>query len=401
MKTKYDNGERHLEEINHVSILESVDEVFDSATSLMTLNAVMYGSTITALIAGLPICGDLDIAVSKQEYMRICQSFASSVKWLQTDGKRIPEHSADHGRAFVQAEAPSSSNPYAEAKHLPVSKTATFESVNQSCVQIVESKVMTGDRLEDALEVVRKVDFTFCGMAVDSFGRMLEVIPHAYDDCLQRVIRIQNYQPEMDFERMDHRLHKYIERGWGLTMSIDQVMSNLNKAKIEHAKVHDKAKPTKRLKSKKPISLFNIRRDNDKHCYTIETKRILEDTIPMPGHIRDLISHCAAKLFDVNLNSAIDKNGKSRFWGINKPLSATLAQSIVRKTTEDILGKHQSTFYRAVQKEKKEKKEKGYKAMYSSGKPAPNTAPNYSTGYVTTNAGGFTTSNTSSSVWSK
>jgi hypothetical protein len=396
METKYDNGERHLEEINHVSILESIDEVFDSATSLMTLDAVMYGSTVTALIAGLPICGDLDIAVSKQEYMRICQNFASSVKWLQVNGKRIPEHSADPERAYRLAEAPSSSNPYAKAKHLPVSKTATFASVNQSCVQIVESKIMTGDKLEDALEVVRKVDFTFCGMAVDSFGRMLEVIPHAYDDCLQRVIRIQNYQPETDFERMKHRLHKYIERGWGLTMSIDQAMSNLNKAKIEHAKVHgNKTKPTG-PKLKKPLPLFMITKDKDKHYYIIETKKILEDTIPMPGHIRDLISGCATKEFGVVLNSAVNAEGRSRYWGINEPLTAPLAQKIVREATKKILSEHQATFSRASQKEEKEKNSR-YQSMYGSGKPAPNY-----TGYVATSSGRFSTSTSASSAtWGK
>ena len=369
MKTKYDNGERHLEEINHVSILESVDEVFDGATSLMTLNAVMYGSTVTALVAGLPICGDLDIAVSKQEYMKICQNFASSVKWLQVNGKRIPERSTDHGRAFqVSTAHPTSSrsNPYSESKHLPVSQTAAFESVNQSRVQIIESKIMTGDRLEDSLEIVRKVDFTFCGIAVDNFGRMLEVIPHAYDDCLQRVIRIQNYQPQMDLERMKFRLHKYIERGWSLTMSIDQAVSNLNKAKTKYIKAHGKKVRPHLKKPGKRIAIFGIRKDNKSAGYCIETKAIVREAIPMTGPILDVVANYAMKEHGIELNSSINKAGIVRFWGINKPMGASAAQKTVSLATAELLHRYRDAFDGAIEREKNKSHAKMYDKKPSS-----------------------------------
>ena len=60
---KHDRDEQYLKEIDHASILESIDEVFDHATSLMTPSAVMYDSTITAMIAGLSIVGDLDSCI--------------------------------------------------------------------------------------------------------------------------------------------------------------------------------------------------------------------------------------------------------------------------------------------------------------------------------------------------
>lgn len=339
---KYDNGERHLEEINHVSVLESVDEVFDNATSLMTQNAVMYGSTVTALITGLPICADLDIAVSNQEYMKLCKNFASSVKWVQVDGKRVAEHkpeSSSHSFNLPSLSAGHSSdkNPYKDVKYLPISKMVSFEAVNRSRVQIVESKTMTGDRLEDALEVVRRVDFTFCGMAIDRYGRMLEVIPHAYDDCRQRVIRIQNYRPAMDLVRMKGRLLKYIKRGWGLTISIDQAIANLNRAKAEDAK-----KATKKIKRKKPrpMALFKIKK-SVKMGFTLETKTVVRKMIGATSPIRDAVRSLAARYFRIDVvESTVNSKGDLIFWAHKNVMSGSIAKELADRASEYIIKKY-------------------------------------------------------------
>jgi len=359
---RYDNGENHLEEINHVSVLESVDEVFDSATSLMTQNAVMYGSTVTALITGLPICADLDIAVSNQEYMRLCKNFASSVKWLQVDGKRVPEHRpSDSPHKFNlpggTTAYSSGKNPYQEAKHLPISKMVVFEAVNRSRVQIVESKTMTGDRLEDALEVVRSVDFTFCGMAIDRYGRILEVIPHAYDDCKQRIIRIQNYQPAIDPARMKERLHKYIKRGWGLSMSIDQAVANLNRAKMEQAK-----RLSKKSKKKKPrpINLFTVKK-SIKWGTILETKKEVRQMIGATSPIRDAVRTMAAKHFGmVGIESTVNDNSSLIFWSDGKTMSGTTAKQLATITSEHIIKKFKLDLKRLKQEEKIRKLSKMY-----------------------------------------
>jgi len=375
---KYDNGERYLEEINHVSVLESVDEVFDSATSIMTPNAVMYGSTVTALITGLPICADLDIAVSNQEFMTLCKNFASSVKWIQTDGKRIPERKAsDFSHKF---ELPSSGispatpgqkvkNPYAEAKHLPISKMVAFEAVNNNRVQIVESKTMTGDRLDDALEVVRKVDFTFCGIAIDRYGRVLEVIPHAYDDCRRRIIRIQNYQPLTDPACMKERLYKYIRRGWGLTMSIDQAMANLDKAKREHAK-----KLSKKSKRKKPrpISLFTVKK-NSRLGYVLETKPEVRRMIGSNSLIISAAKKLANKHFDTKLESTIDARGHLIFWVHSKTMSGTIARELTDMISEYLSKRYKIDYNKVKTEDKMRKMGKMYakKPMDSSSGSAP------------------------------
>lgn len=339
---EYDNGERHLIEIDHVSVLESVDEIFDGATSLMTLNAVMYGSTITALIAGQPVVGDLDIAVSNQEYMKLCQNFASSVKWLQVDGKRIPERqipSSRAGKPYANVTAgltSSNKNPYKEAQHLPVSKMAAFQALNDARVQIIESKTMSGDRLEDALEIVRKVDFTFCGIAVDCFGRMLEVVPHAYDDCNQRVIRIQKYQSSMDPFRLKKRLRKYTKRGWALTLSIDQAMANLNKAKLEYAKRVGK-KPKGR-KSAGP-AFFELKK-NSKYTWIIETNEAVSRLIGSNNEIGKAVKYFASVQHEINLASLVNARGRLIFFSkpgdSKKLLGPPHGRSIIEAATNHL-----------------------------------------------------------------
>jgi len=403
---KYDNGERYLKEIDHVSILESIDEVFDSATSLLTLNAVMYGSTVTALIAGLPICGDLDVAVSNQEYMKLCQNFASSVKWVQVNGKRIlersaPERSSDGTRAFkLSAYNPSSDkgNPYAEAKHLPISKTATFQSLNDSRVQIIESKSMTGDRLEDALEIVRKVDFTFCGMAVDRYGRMLEAITHAYDDCNQRVIRIQDYQPLTDPKHLQHRLQKYIARGWSLTMSIDQVMANLKEAKLKYTK--SMASKSKTKKKKKPSSyvMFKTRKDK-KRGYVIETKKGARRLIGSNNAVRDRIRFFSERHFGLSLDSTIDALGYLIFWSVgSKSMTGPMAMELISLASAHLIKK----FKLDPAKLKAEEKNQKLARMYGEKSDKP-MAEKY--GYISATYGsatyGSTASTSSGSNWGK
>jgi len=391
---KYDNGERYLKEIDHVSILESIDEVFDSATSLLTLNALMYGSTVTALIVGLPICGDLDIAVSNQEYMKLCQNFASSVKWVQIKGKRIAErstsgHGSDSVRAFnlTSHNSGNEKSPYAKAKHLPVSKTATFQSLNNNRVQIIESKSMTGDRLEDALEIVRKVDFTFCGMAVDRYGRMLETIAHAYDDCNQKVIRIQDYQPLMDPEHLKQRLRKYIARGWSLTMSIDQAMANLNKATMEYNKsMAGKSKVKKKLKA---YVMFKINKQK-RRGFVIETSSAARRMIGSNNIIRSAVRSFAERHFGLGIDSTINALGHLVFWAVGTPIMTNgMAIELASLASAHLMNK----FELDPKKLKAEEKNQKLAKMYGEKSDKP-MAEKY--GYVSTVTYG-STSNSSAS----
>lgn len=340
----YDNGEQHLEEINHVSVLESIDEVFDGITSLMTLNSVMYGSTVTALLAGLPIEGDLDIAVSSQEYMMMTQNLASCVKWIQIEGKNVAERKHTHKRPYRSTPSPSSapmvvhaspSSPfsssdkkesiYSKVKHMPLSNVVAFQTVNGARVQIMESKAMTGDMLEDALKVVRRVDFVFCGIAIDRYGRVLEVMPHAYNDCLQRVIRIRDYQPEFDTGQLKQRFYKYIKRGWNLGISIDQAMLNLNKAKRKYYEQQAAKKGKKRPKPK-PISGFRL--VNKGSTVLIQARKELLGLIDSVSAVRDAVRHMAIP-YGIDLDYTSKNPAHLELWSKRKKLTTSSAQAII------------------------------------------------------------------------
>lgn len=266
--------ERYLKEIEKPSLTEVVDEHFDSITTMLTPNAVLYGSTITSIIAGFPIEGDLDIAVSHLEFVGVAKNLANSAKWVQVEGSRIAEDDFSRSKPSVQVNAKpytttfssksrstgssrggslysrlkSEGSVYPGAPGIPVSQVVAFKTVNGARVQIVESKGSEGDPLEDALAVVRKVDFVFCGIGMDKYGRLLEVIEGAYDDCCQKIIRIAQYDPLIKPNKLKQRFDKYTKRGWSLGISVDQAMIDLGEATKSYQL--REAKRTKKLKAK-------------------------------------------------------------------------------------------------------------------------------------------------------
>lgn len=333
----YDTGEKHLVEINHVSILESVDEVFDGISSMMTENAVLYGSTVTALLTGLPIRGDLDVSASASEFMTLAQNIASSTKWVQVEGSNIPEKHGDSGRRLGGVRS-SGGNPYGDAKHLPVNDVVAFTGVNGARIQVVKSRTTTGDPLEDALQVVRKVDFVFCGLAVDKYGRVLEVIPGAYSDNLQRVMRILDYQHRLDPTRLRSRFRKYLDRGYSLGVAIDTAMANLKKAKAEHeARMMVKRKKFSIKKKKsaiwahRPIS----------GSIVINTAKELSVAVGSSSWLRDVIRHYAMNEFHITLMAKSSASGGLMLWadpnGDITSMSMPSANRIIEKVKQHIM----------------------------------------------------------------
>ena len=228
----------YLKEIDCPSLIEPIDERFDGVTSLMTPNAVIYGSSLTSIISGLKANGDLDITISPSEYETMCGALQGSSKWLQIEGKTVPD-SVSNQNDWQFRKNKKHKNPYEEIPGIPLDETVAFENITGAKVQLIKSKSNTTDHLHDALEVVRKVDFAFCGMAMDRYGRLMETLPHSYNDCLARVIRIANYRAGDDLDRMRDRIDKYLKRGWSLSISLDTIFENMRRVNA-------------RLKAKKP-----------------------------------------------------------------------------------------------------------------------------------------------------
>lgn len=235
----------YLVEIDYPSLVEFIDEKFDNITNLLTSNAVMYGSSITSLISGIKSDGDLDVSISPLEYSTLLQRLHDSEKWLQIDG-------AAPGWKFSWKAKPKLKNPYEDIPDFPLSETVSFKTVSGAVVQIIRSKSASGDPLHDSLEVVRKVDFAFCGMAMDRYGRLLETIPNSFSDCKAGVIRVANYRAGEDLERVRGRLDKYVKRGWSLSASYDTIFDGYRRKdkELEEAKAKEQLK--KKTTKKKP-----------------------------------------------------------------------------------------------------------------------------------------------------
>jgi hypothetical protein len=379
---EYDTGEKYLKEIDHVSVLETVDERFNGISALMTKNAVLYGSTVTGLLTGLPIVGDLDIAVSTNEYRSMIGNVAGSVKWIQTDGKTVSEKMSwrPSGHDLVSGSNPgglvpsSEKKSYAEIKHLPVSNVVTFETINEARVQVMESKTQTGDTLEDSLEIVRKVDFIFCGLAIDRYGRVLEVLPNAYEDCIQRVIRMSEYNPEMSSERLQARITKYMARGYSLATSIDEIMRKLANTRGDYmraqaAKGKDKKKRT--LKTQTPGFRYKL---DTKAGTVILVSSAVVHIVGSKGSIRDIFNSFASRDYGSKIVYENTPSGGMRFWRNKTGLDVRMAQELMSNVYNYLAARHNLSHERLMSFQSMEKKKratygapKGYKEYVSGG----------------------------------
>ncbi len=380
--------ERYLKEIEKPSLAETVDERFDSITTMLTPNAVLYGSTITSMIAGLPIEGDLDIAVSHLEFMRVAKNLANSTKWLQVEGSRITEDdfsrkankpspynpgkaserdSESMPRGYVRssfAEKPRPPKSYGNAPNLPISQVVAFKTVNDVRVHIMQSKGDSGDPLEDALALVRSVDFVFCGIGMDKYGRLLEVIEGAYDDCCQRTIKVAQYSPLMKPSKLKQRFDKYIERGWSLGIDIDQAIDNLNKTREEYTL--REAERMKKLKAKQAKQKSRRRKSAGK-LYEVRDRSIVFQgdflTVVPTGVLMEQVQHVSGKMgYHMELN---DRAPDFVMFTCDSKISGSTLTSMAYKVCQRINAKYSINVAERIAISRKETSEQKRKSVYS------------------------------------
>jgi hypothetical protein len=70
------------------------------------------------------------------------------------------------------------------------------------------------DPIEHVAKLVRMVDLTSCGLML-YYGRLLEAVPGAFDDALNRRIR-RNPQVGVSFHNTEKRIGRLVERGYSL-----------------------------------------------------------------------------------------------------------------------------------------------------------------------------------------
>lgn len=327
----------YIKEIDADWLAEVITERFDNALDLMTEHAMVYGGALRDSLAGIPLQGDLDIAVPPEELEEIVERFQSSSKWMVTekDGeqvsipnpnpigvrdceKRRPPRESTVAEAVVgrpgrrSALFPNSSgsggsggmifaseqtlerkrpthpikkspkSPYKKGRGKTVlSGVFTFEMSGGIKVQIMAAKKMEGmleamasDPRQVALCPARAVDLRCCGLAMDKHGHVFEVVKGAYNDCQEKMLRLNKLTADDSFTHLSERVEKLTDRGWASEIDLGKCKKEIDKLKrkksIEQKRKVKREKKrferkmrhrTDMLKNESRIKLYNAPRE--------------------------------------------------------------------------------------------------------------------------------------------
>ncbi len=283
---------------------EIIAERFDNALELMGKNGIVYGGAIRDLAAGMPIAGDLDIAVSHYGYPTVLGEFTTSSKWTKVavNGcrpKAEPRPFAETSKKKRTASITLDSRPYGLKsdyhKITPISTVVTFETFDRARVQIVRVKTAPGnmtDPLGTLFELARGADMRCCSLAMNTLGKIFELVDGAYADCIKRVLRINDVEDESRFANLEERIKKLITRGWTSEVDITKAKAKIRRMELE------------RLKREKEF--FEKMKLSSKKCRDDE---IDEYVAIVPGHsggIEFIVYRSLSPKINMNVDSAVD-----------------------------------------------------------------------------------------------
>jgi len=198
--------------INAPWLLESLDEKFDDAISLLPDTCVIYGGAVRDLLAGLPIAGDLDIAVPHLLYKRIQNLFNDSVRWIMKAGDLpVPKG-------------------YKRPSARIISSVSTYTNIVGDEIQLIQARpssksTVMGNQLtynSGVLDIITNVDLKCSAVMMDVFGNAFEVLPGALEDCENKVL---NFNEELNLrevykQTIAWRIKKLEDRGWKSNIDI-------------------------------------------------------------------------------------------------------------------------------------------------------------------------------------
>jgi hypothetical protein len=301
----------YMKEIEIDWISELISERFDNALDLMTKNAMVYGGALRDSLAGLPLKGDLDISAPPEELEEIIGNFQSSSKWMivERDGENVsipsPEPVGVRDLKKVRGREPSitqaiigqpgnarsplfpnatmpkfqiqkvnpskyqlihAESPYKKGRSkMSLTGIFTFEMTGGIRVQIMIAKKpetllnsLFSTPKQIALFPARTVDIRCCGLAMDKYGHLFEVVKGAYSDCKEKMLRLNKLTHEDSFENLNFRVDKLINRGWASEINLDEAKKEINRLKKEES---IKEKRRKEREAKKLERHFNRKKN--------------------------------------------------------------------------------------------------------------------------------------------
>lgn len=224
-----------LKELGIEGIAELIAERFDDAVDLMHPNAVVYGGAIRDILAGMPLEGDLDIATDGYSHKDTCRNFRQSSKWTEQGRRWHPTMPTTKRSSSSSPSSPPSLKKEAFSKSYagsgaPIVGTTSFITYKSAKAQIVMAEGHSKDSFDSALEIVKHVDFVCCGLAMDNAARVFEVIEGAYEDCKNRVLRLNKAAKKVDIGNLKERIAKLKKRGWESKINVSAVKRKMERA---------------------------------------------------------------------------------------------------------------------------------------------------------------------------
>jgi hypothetical protein len=230
----------YLKEVEDAGwVQEIIMEAFDGAIELMGETSVVYGGAVRDCLAGMDLLGDLDIAVSRPSFGGISEGFQKSTKWVPNTEPDLNEKPSEWAKSRNSGDL---------ARTLaPMSGVTAFRGVSNRIVQLITTKRHTKDPFQDVLYMARTVDIVCCGVVMAADGRVFEAVPGAYQDCKDRVLRLNTASETIFVDALPARVEKLVKRGWKNTIDVKRALRDIKLAQD-------------RLKKKQERQMMSMRR---------------------------------------------------------------------------------------------------------------------------------------------
>lgn len=183
------------------NIYEILCETFGNVIQMLNSETIIFGGALRDVIAGMEIEGDLDVITSTSGYEKIRDVIESDVRWSISPSKGIMD--------------------YKEAGAVEVKEYISYDNKRVQFIipndSGIFSRIMDNystNTISKLIDSVRDVDIVCCGFVMLENGKVFEVLPEAYDDCKNKILRLNTSSKKIGIDRLKNRVSKLVQRGW-------------------------------------------------------------------------------------------------------------------------------------------------------------------------------------------
>lgn len=358
-----------FKEIEAPEIMEILSEEFGifPFDCMEECKCFAYGGALRDAVAGLPIGGDLDIATNRGNHRVLRSRFDENPKFARCVKQKLEDGSEKtvwltKGSSGLLMKMPKAGY---NQSNVPMNDEDRFLRYDGAEINLVSAKRFQDSEYEDALHIVMNVDMICCGLAMDGSGHLYELVEGAYEDCQNRVLRLNpKSSAAISVERTEKRIKRLEERGWKSEIDLSDLKKREEQArameKAERAKAPKKRKkspPDKLEKMKIKLRNFSKRREKlhqeiremvDEGVPNIRVRRAIERRDKLSNEIFRLNDEITAIKSNKKPEAVADFNVELRFLEakerqIERDLHRAVTSNAPRETIEELEAVQQDT----------------------------------------------------------